>query len=312
MRTRSYPRALTTLFILLLYLSSFPTGTVRGQNEWRVGELAAFPGQSRSGFLAVTTGHDGETRIPITIFHGAKPGPTLGLIAGNHGYEYSPILAAQRLISKIDPGKLSGNVILVHVANMPSFLSRTIYYSPVDGKNLNRVYPGRKDGSISERIAYVITKEIIDRSDYLVDLHCGDGNESLRPYSYWMPIENPKVDGPSKQMALAFGLDHIVIDRGRPKDPAASLYCSNTAMTRGKPAITIESGGLGMAYDSEAIARIERGVQNLLRHLSMVEGKVEPTARPKFFEPAEVLRFPSAASAKNQVFSIPKLKKDRW
>jgi len=75
-------------------------------------------------------------------------------------------------------------VILVHVANMPSFLGRTIYFSPIDGKNLNRVYPGRADGTVSERIAYAITREIIEPADYVLDLHCGDGNESLRPYVY--------------------------------------------------------------------------------------------------------------------------------
>ena len=60
---------------------------------------------------------------------------------------------------------------MVHVANMPSFLGRTIYFSPVDGKNLNRAYPGRKDGTVSERIAYAITTEVIERADYVLDLH---------------------------------------------------------------------------------------------------------------------------------------------
>ena len=73
---------------------------------------------------------------------GAKPGPVLALIAGNHGYEYPPILALQRLRTEIDSARLAGTVVMVHVANMPSFLGRTVYFSPVDGKNLNRCYPG--------------------------------------------------------------------------------------------------------------------------------------------------------------------------
>jgi len=74
----------------------------------------------------------------------------------------------------------------VHIANPPSFYARTIYYQPVDGKNLNRVYPaGARHGS--ERIR-PITREVIVRADYLMDMHAGDGNESLRPYAYWMPI----------------------------------------------------------------------------------------------------------------------------
>ncbi|PYV16254.1 MAG: succinylglutamate desuccinylase [Acidobacteria bacterium] len=274
---------------------------LRSQTAFRVGPVGASPGESASGFLAVPAASDGETRIPITVICGAARGPALALVAGNHGYEYSPILASQRLIGAIDARKLKGTVIVVHVANLPSYLKRTIYYSPVDGKNLNRVYPGKRDGTLSERIAEVITREVIERADYLVDLHCGDGNESLRPYTYWMPIGDPRVDEPSRELALAFGMDRIVIDRGRPKDPAASQYCSNTAMTRGKPAITIESGGMGLAYDEEAIARIERGVTGVMRQLGMLEGQ-PGASQPKWLDPAEVLRFPEDLAEKSGVF----------
>jgi len=283
---------------------------LRAQTPWKLGNIQVPPGQHRSGFLQVPSGPDGTTEIPVTLIYGSNPGPTLALIAGNHGYEYPPILATQRLINKIDPRKLRGKVIIVHVANMPSFLKRTIYYSPVDGQNLNRVYPGKKDGTLSQRIAYTITREVIESADYLVDLHCGDGNESLRPYSYWMPINDPKVDEPSRAMAIAFGMNHIVIDRDRPNSREASLYCSNTAVTRGKPAITIESGGMGIAYDEEDITTVERGVQNILRHLKMVEGKAEIPAKIVWYDPAEVLRFPENLPVKSGTF-FPLAKKSQ-
>ena len=98
---------------------------------------------SKHGGSGSNTAADAGTQIPVTTIEGAQPGPTLALIAGNHGYEYPPILALQQLRTEIDAAALSGTVILVHVANMPSFLGRTVYFSPVDGKNLNRVYPGR-------------------------------------------------------------------------------------------------------------------------------------------------------------------------
>src|SRR5438552_8631853 len=110
-----------------------------------------------SRMIEVPASDDAGTQIPVTTIRGGGTGPVLGLIAGNHGYEYPPILALQRLRTLIDPAKLKGTIIMVHVANMPSFLGRTVYFSPVDGKNLNRVYPGRKDGTVSERIAYAIT-----------------------------------------------------------------------------------------------------------------------------------------------------------
>lgn len=262
------------------------------ESAFTIGAITAQPGTRASGFLAVPPGPDGTAQIPITILHGSQPGPVLALVAGTHGYEYAPIIAMQRLPLRLDPRELAGTVIVVHIANLPSFLGRTIYYSPVDRKNLNRVYPGRADGTLSERIAYTITREIIERADALVDLHCGDGNEALRPYTYWMKSGNAELDERSKQLALAFGQDHIVIDTERPSDPARSVYCANTAITRGKPAITTETGLLGRT-DEKWLAGVERGVLNLLRHLKMLPVPQSGTTRvehPIWIDRYEVLR----------------------
>jgi predicted deacylase len=295
------------LFAILLVAFTLSCSVLPAQT-FQIGTMQVPPGKAQSGFLEIPGGSDGNTQIPITVINGAARGPALALIAGNHGYEYPPVLAAQRLAAGIDPQKLKGRVVIVHVANMPSFMKRTIYYSPIDGKNLNRVYPGKKDGTISERIAYVITQEVIARTDYLVDMHCGDGNESLRAYSYWNPIGNAKVDDPAKQMAIVFGLPNIVIDRTRPKDPKESKYCSNTAMTLGKPGLTIESGGMGVAEDEGAIAAIVHGVENLMRYLKMADGKVEMPDKVTWYDPAEVLYFPADSKDKAGLF-YPKAKK---
>ena len=257
--------------------------------DFSVGSIRAKTGEVVSGFLEVPAGTDEGTQIPVSVFRGKNPGPVLALVSGTHGYEYAPVIALQRLRETLNPQEISGTVIMVHVANMPSFLKRTIYYNPVDGKNLNRMYPGKEDGTITQRIALVITKEIIEKSDYLLDLHCGDGNESLRPYSYWMKVDNPEVDEKSKQLALAFGLDHIVIDNSLPRNPAESVYTSNTAATRGKPAITTESGALGQT-DDESIARTERGVLNVMKFLMMYPGEPELVKNPIWLEGGEVLR----------------------
>jgi len=255
-----------------------------------VGPVTAAPGERASGFLEVAArGTDQGTRIPVTVIRGAKAGPVLGLVAGTHGYEYAPIVAMQRFPGKVDPKELAGTIIIVHVANMPSFLGRTIYYSPVDNKNLNRVYPGKADGTLSERIAEIITREVIDKSDYVVDLHCGDGNEALRPYSYWMTSGTPEVNAQSKEMNLAFGLDHIVIDTERSSDPAKSVYTANTAITRGKPAITTETGGMGQV-DAEGVDLAEAGVFNLLRHFKMLPGDPRRAEHPIWIDRNEVLR----------------------
>jgi len=260
------------------------------QSPFSIGGVTAQPGATATGTLQVAPrAGDRGTSIPFTILNGAKPGPVLALVAGTHGMEYTPIMALQRMRTAIDPASLAGTIVMVHVANMPSFLGRTIYYSPVDGKNLNRVYPGKVDGTLSERIAATITREIIDRATHLVDLHCGDGNESLRPYTYWITTGTPEVADAGRAMALAFGMDHIVVDRSRPTDPAASVYLSNTAITRGKPALTIESGALAET-DEASIARIERGIRGLLRHLQMRSDGPPPVAQPIWIERSQVLQ----------------------
>lgn len=260
------------------------------QAPFTVGPVTAAPGTVASGDLAVAprAGDDGTT-IPITIVHGARPGPVLALVAGMHGYEYTPILALQRARAWAPAHDMAGTLLLVHVANMPSFLGRTIYYSPVDGKNLNRVFPGRADGTISERIAEVISREIIARASHVVDLHCGDGNESLRPYSYWITTGPGNTAAVGKQMALAFGLDHIVIDTERPTNAAGAVYLSNTAILNGKPALTIESGALGET-DEASIVRIERGIAGLMRFLGMTVTGPDPVQHPWWIGRNEVLR----------------------
>lgn len=252
------------------------------QAPFTVGGVTAQPGSAVSGELQVPArGGDAATTIPFSIINGAKAGPVLTLVAGTHGAEYPPILALQRLRASIDPRALAGTIVMVHVANMPAFLGRAIYYTPGDRKNLNRVFPGRADGTISERIADVLTREVIEPTQYLIDLHCGDANESLRPYLYWTINAAPPLVDSIRQLALAFGLDHIVLDKGRPTDPAASLYLENTAITRGKPALTIESGAMGQS-DEESIQRIERGVAGVLKHLKMRETGPAPIEHPVY------------------------------
>jgi predicted deacylase len=255
-----------------------------------IGAASAGPGTRATGTLDVSPrGDEPGTTLPFTVLHGPEPGPVLALIAGVHGSEYVPILALQRLGRAIDPGSLRGTIVMAHAANPPSFFGRTVYYSPVDGRNLNRMFPGRSEGSLSERIADVLTREVIARSSHVVDLHGGDGNESLRPYSYWITTGDPRVAQGSRDLALAFGLDRIVVDPERPTDAAASIYLSNTAITRGKPAITTETGGLGTTDDA-LIALVERGVAGVLRHLGMRDEGPLPLAAPTWITRNVVLR----------------------
>jgi hypothetical protein len=287
------------LAVLLLSLSAPALLAQRG--EFRVGPVRANPGARVSGFLEIPAGVDSATRVPITIIHGSGPGPVLALIAGTHGSEVAPILALHRVRRDVNPAELRGTLILVHIANLPSYTKRTIYYNPWDGKNLNRVYPGKPDGTVSERIAHAITTEVIARADYLVDMHSGDGNENLLAYNYWNKLGlDQRADSIGREMAQAWGNYGIVVDTERPRDPAASVYTQNTAHLRGKPSITTENGFLGMP-DAEMIQRNYDGAFRLMRYLRMLDGPVELNDRPVWFVRTQVMTSPASGAWHPQV-----------
>lgn len=284
MRNRKLAGIMATAFL--------PAAFASAQASLTVGGVTAKPGEAASGYIDVKDGVDAGTRIPVSVVNGSRPGPVLALVAGTHGYEYTSIVALPRVLARLDPARMAGAVILVHMANPPAFFERRIYYN-ADGKNLNRVYPGRPDGTQTERIAHAITREVIDKATHLIDMHCGDGNESLRPYSYWTVSPSEAVDEQARQMNLAFGLDHIVVDRERPSDPAVSSYTANTATLRGKPALTVESGGLGRT-DEESIAAQVRGALSVVALLKIQEFPSAKVERPVWIEPTQVLRAPVA------------------
>lgn len=282
--------------VLLIALASVSVRLGAQVSPLNVGTVTVRPGEKASGYIEVPPGRDAATRIPITVVRGAQPGPTLALIGGTHGAEVAPILALQQLRNQVDPAQLRGTLLIVHIANLPSYLGRTIYYSPVDGKNLNRVYPGDANGTVSQRIAHLITTQIIDRCDYLVDMHAGDGNESLRPYLYWNKLGiDPAVDERARQLALAWGADHIVVDTTRTKDVANSVYTQNTAQLRGKPAITTETGAMGLA-EGEMVQRNLDGALRVLRHLGMLDGAATQTAAPVWLGKYAVLTSPETGA----------------
>jgi len=275
-------------FCLFVALAAAPAAGMPQRRPFDLAGLSVAPGESASGYLTVPEKDGDGTRIPVTVIHGFRPGKVLALVAGVHAYEYPPILALYRLKTMIDPKALSGTVLMVHIANLPSFQRRTVYYNPFDWKNLNRVFPGDPNGTMSQRIAAVLTASVVDRCDILLDMHCGDANEALMPYSYWMISGDPAFDASTRTLALDFGLPHIIIDETRSKDPADSKYLSNTAILRGKPAVTTESGYLGRT-DEESVARNVAGVLSVMRGRGMIAGDPEPATDPVWIDKYEVV-----------------------
>ncbi len=265
-----------------------PASVRAEESSFAVGTARAARGQKVSGTIEVPAGSDAALSIPVVVANGARPGPVLALVSGAHGTEYASIIALERVIARLDPAALSGTVIILPLVNVRSFEQKIAHVNPVDGKSMNRFYPGRMEGTQTERASYLITKEVVERCDHLIDLHGGDIDESLRPYSYWTVSGNATQDALSRQMVLAFGLDHIIISADRPKDPAASRYLENTATTRGKASITVEAGHAGTT-ESDDIELLVNGCFNVMRFLKMLPGSVTPIENPVWIEKIETV-----------------------
>jgi predicted deacylase len=246
--------------------------SLHAQTRFSVGTASAVPGQKVNGYIEVPAGLDAGTNIPVVVVNGAKPGRVLALVTGAHGTEYVSIIAVEKLIGELDPAQVSGTVILVPLVNVLSFEQKVPHVNPIDNKSMNRFYPGKMDGTQTDRALFMITKEVVDRCDYLIDYHGGDLDESLRPYAYWGAVGKEAQDKTSKQMVLAFGLDHIIIWSERPTDPTATRYLDNTASVRGKPSIVVEAGHAG-TVESDDVALLVNGTLSTMRYLKMIPGE---------------------------------------
>ncbi|MGB6682172.1 MAG: M14 family metallopeptidase [Candidatus Acidiferrum sp.] len=264
---------------LLRFLPAFgamlllvPIFTCAQRAPFSVGTATAAPGQKADGYIEVPAGVDAGTNIPVVVVNGGKPGPVLALVTGAHGTEYVSIIAVEKLIGELDPAQISGTVILLPLVNIASFEQKVPHVNPIDNKSMNRYYPGKMDGTQTDRVLYMITKDVVEHCDYLIDYHGGDLDENLRPYAYWGAVGKEEQDRVSKQMVLAFGLDHIIIWNDRPTDPAASRYLDNTSSLLGKPSIVVEAGHAG-TVETDDVALLVNGTLSTMRALKMLPGE---------------------------------------
>jgi uncharacterized protein len=276
-------RLIHWLLPAILLVPFFPLCCSAQRGPFTVGTATAAVGQKADGYLQVPAGVDAATNIPVVVVNGRKPGSVLALVTGAHGTEYVSIIAVEKLIRDLNPAEISGTVILVPLVNVQSFEQKVPHVNPLDNKSMNRFYPGKPDGTQTDRALYLITKEVVDKCDYLIDYHGGDLDESLRPYAYWGAVGKPEQDRISKQMVLAFGLDHIIIWGERPTDPNATRYLDNTASVRGKPAIVVEAGHAG-TVETDDVALLVNGTYSTMRLLKMLPGEPHFIENPVWLE----------------------------
>ncbi len=233
-------------------------------NVLSVGNLSAAPGEKIQSYLEV---EGTPVKMPITLINGEKAGKTVVITGGTHGGEYPGVETAIRLAKELQPEEISGQLIIVHPVNVPAFQAKLQYVGPYDGKNLNREYPGKARGTVTQRIAYTISSMLFTQADFYMDLHGGDIHEALTPFVLYSKLGiNEEQTKLSVEGSKALGVKYVV-------GSVSSNGTFGCAAAMGVPGFLAEIGNLGLWTEAE-VAKYVSGVKNVLRLLEVIPGGV--------------------------------------
>ena len=210
----------------------------------------------------------GSVMIPIAVLRNGN-GATALLTGGNHGDEYEGPIALFDLARTLDINDVNGTVIVVPAMNYPAFRAGT-RTSPIDKGNMNRSYPGKPDGTVTEKIADYFTRELLPRADVVLDFHSGGKTLDFVPFAaaHILPDKAQEARGfeAVKAFSAPWSMRMLEID-------AVGMY-DTTVEELGKVFVTTELGGGGTAR-AETIAMAKRGAMNVLRHAGIVSGDID-------------------------------------
>lgn len=233
--------------------------------------------------LRYTTRDGQEIQIPVVTFSGDEPGPTAVFTAGIHGTEYPPILAATEFCRVTDPKDIKGTVKIVTLSTVPSFVTRTPFVNPVDGKNPNRFFPGDKDGSYTEALTWHIYHDIIAGADYHMDLHCGDLTETLVDFCEVGLGHSPEVDEMCHKLALYCGAKNLVeTNFVHPTGPIPQGMNFMNSCKNGIAAGIFEVGQMCSTAREYVEAQLFC-IRNILRAMGNLEGEAVPSLDADWF-----------------------------
>lgn len=236
-----------------------------GNKALRVAHLNAAPGERVDGYVELGERQDHQPfRIPISLVNGTREGPVAYLQAASDGDELNGVAVMHHILKTLRPDRLRGAVIAVPLVNVLAFQAGRSA-SPVDGKKMNRCFPGKKTGSSSERIAHFLFHEAVLQANFCVDLHQGGVNPMIDECRVRVN-KNDRAGRESFEMGRVFGIGFIFHKRG----PDGQL--ARAAPARGIPTIDPELGGT-RGWAAASIRKGVLGVQNLLRHYGLIEGK---------------------------------------
>jgi len=251
------------------------------QRRIKIGDVEATPGSKSHGFIKAGELPAADVRVPVCIINGTKPGPRLCVLAGVHSDEWQGMEAAVRIYNFVSPKKLAGAVVLCPYQNLPGFEGNAnigdhgvgrpnLGSNPLDGTNMSSAYPGKEDGTISQRIAHIIFNHLVMKADYVMDLHAGDVWEKIVPMSWYWTVGNERVDRESEAMAKCYPTDFIMRSDLAHRPKPGLFECTR----KGIPAVLSEAGSAGLLEES-AVNFHFTGVLNVMKHFKMIEGKSE-------------------------------------
>lgn len=207
---------------------------------------------------------------------GKNQGQTLVVTAGVHGCEYVGVQTLRILAQELDPATMTGNVILLPLTNPYGFYAGAKRVIPEDGVNLNGAFPGEKNGSLGQRMAFALEDTLYSAADFLADLHSGDCNESLHPLVFFPTTGETNVNAVALEAAKVLSVDYRVRSTAR-----NGLY--SWAVQRGVPALLIERGGQGRWSQPEVDA-CTADVLALMGHLGILPGGEENREQQEIVE----------------------------
>jgi uncharacterized protein len=220
--------------------------------------------------------------IPVVTIGGAADGPTLYLQGGLHGDESTGIEICQRAVAAIDPARLAGQVVAVPVANVPAYLTRTRGFLHEERWliDINRVFPGRAGGLLTERIANVLFEQFIKAADFSLDLHSALDGCDIVPFVYIDPDDDQNGTLAKRESyGTAFGTPFIYRKKRGAKLGTSDLSNSLSAQAdlQGVHSLTAEMGE-SRRSSADFVPIGVRGVHNVLCAMGMVDGA--PTKTP--------------------------------
>lgn len=222
--------------------------------------------------------------IPISVISGKEKEPVFTILAGVHGYEYPPIMAVQELMKEIDPAKLKGTLIILPITNIGAFYERVPYLNPTDKKNLNTVFPGKENGTITEKIANYITKNIIPISDVFLDIHGGDANEDLVPFvCYYDNKDSVEKTKTALKLSEVSVLPYIVSYPYNISKTEPALYAFKQAVQNDIVALSLEAGKLGV-NGADEVKMLKESIYNMIGIMKMYSSSPykKPASRKTF------------------------------